>query len=111
MIGGGDCGPARLAAARAWWHRVAEHMPASAFYRAAGQIGLVPSPGGFWTPSFGTEAMFPGGKPFGPVLWPEHFGNSVTAAAVNYGTSPGDDHIADPYLYVGLRDGPSPERD
>ena len=79
MIGGGDCGPARLAAARAWWHRVAEHMPASAFYRA----------------------------PFGPVLWPEHFGNSVTAAAVNYGTSPGDDHIADPYL----RDGPSPERD
>jgi hypothetical protein len=58
VTGGADCAPARLAATRAWWHRVAEHMPAAALYRATGQIGLVPSPGGFRTPSFGTDARF-----------------------------------------------------
>jgi hypothetical protein len=58
MIGGADRALARLAATRAWWHRVAEHMLASALYRATGQIGLVPSPGGFRTPSFRTDARF-----------------------------------------------------
>ena len=29
-------------------------------------------------------------------------------ATINYGASPGDDHIADPYLYVGPHDGPPP---
>jgi len=58
MIGGADCASARLASTRAGWHRVAEHMPASALYRATGHTGLVPSPGGFWPPSFGTDARF-----------------------------------------------------
>jgi len=58
MIGGADCAPACLAATRAGWHRVAEHMPAFALYRAAGYTGLVPSPGGFRPPSFGTGARF-----------------------------------------------------
>jgi hypothetical protein len=35
------------------------------------------------------------------VLWPEHFDVGITAAAVNYGASPGDEHIAEPYLYAG----------
>ncbi|MCX4745878.1 hypothetical protein OG455_10125 [Kitasatospora sp. NBC_01287] len=36
-----------------------------------------------------------------PVIWPEHFDLGVTEAAVNYGVSPGDDFLAEPYAYVG----------
>ena len=60
MIGGADCAPARLAVTRGRWRRAAEHMPATALYRATGQIGLVPSPGGFRTPSCWTDAGFLG---------------------------------------------------
>jgi len=55
---------------------------------------------------FAAEA--PGDRPSAAVLWPEHFDIGITAAAINYGASPGDDHIADPYLYVGPHDGPPP---
>ncbi len=40
-------------------------------------------------------------------IWPEHFdlacelGPETTAARANYGASPGDESIAEPYLYVG----------
>jgi hypothetical protein len=34
-------------------------------------------------------------------LWPEHFDLGISAAAVNYGASPGDAHVPLPYLYVG----------
>jgi hypothetical protein len=38
-----------------------------------------------------------------PVLWPEHFdvGISVAADEVNYGVSPGDSAVDEPYAYVG----------
>jgi hypothetical protein len=36
-----------------------------------------------------------------PVLWPEHFDVSVTVDGVNYGVSPGDDYLDEPYAYVG----------
>ena len=191
MIGSADCASAHLAATRAGWHRVAEHILASALYRATGKIGLVPSPGGFRTPPFGTDGRFlavdgtelvvggdgggtrrtplttiraaaefagvtpgapvevyepatpldldaplmiesdaarllaewyglgaqalscfaaeiPGDQPTAPRLWPEHFDVGLTAAAINYGASPGDDHVADPYLYVSPHDGPPP---
>ena len=36
-----------------------------------------------------------------PVLWPEHFDLSVTAEEVNYGVSPGDAYLDEPYAYVG----------
>ena len=36
MTGGADCAPARVAATRAGWHRVAGHTPASALDRATG---------------------------------------------------------------------------
>jgi hypothetical protein len=36
-----------------------------------------------------------------PVLWPEHFDVGVTVDEVNYGVSPGDDYLAEPYAYVG----------
>jgi len=36
-----------------------------------------------------------------PVLWPEHFDLAITEAEVNYGVSPGDAHLPEPYAYVG----------
>lgn len=36
-----------------------------------------------------------------PVLWPEHFDVGITVAEVNYGVSPGDDYLPEPYAYVG----------
>jgi hypothetical protein len=36
-----------------------------------------------------------------PVLWPEHFDVGIALAEVNYGVSPGDAQIAEPYAYVG----------
>jgi hypothetical protein len=36
-----------------------------------------------------------------PVLWPEHFDVGITLDEVNYGVSPGDDHLPEPYAYVG----------
>ena len=53
-------------------------------------------------------AEIPGDKPTAAVLWPEHFDVGMTAAAINYGASPGDDHVTDPYLYVSPHDGPPP---
>jgi hypothetical protein len=51
-----------------------------------------------------------GAPPQEPILWPEHFDIGITIASVNYGASPGDDHLAEPYLYVGPHAGP-PVRD
>lgn len=36
-----------------------------------------------------------------PVLWPEHFDVAISVGEVNYGVSPGDDAIPEPYAYVG----------
>lgn len=36
-----------------------------------------------------------------PVLWPEHFDIAIDAGRVNYGVSPGDAFLAEPYAYVG----------
>jgi hypothetical protein len=40
-------------------------------------------------------------EPPAPVLWPEHFDVGITLDRVNYGLSPGDDEIPEPYAYVG----------
>jgi hypothetical protein len=53
-------------------------------------------------------AEIPGDEPAAVVLWPEHFDVGMTAAAINYGASPGDDQIPEPYLYVAPHDGPPP---
>ena len=45
-----------------------------------------------------------------PVVWPEHFDIGITVDAVNYGASPGDANLAQPYLYIGPHAGP-PVRD
>lgn len=36
-----------------------------------------------------------------PVLWPEHFDLGITRDEVNFGVSPGDVHVPEPYAYVG----------
>ena len=56
----------------------------------------------------GFAAEFPDDQPTAAVLWPEHFDLGITAGAINYGASPGDAQVADPYLYVGPHDGPPP---
>ena len=35
------------------------------------------------------------------MLWPEHFDIGISVDEVNYGVSPGDAHIGEPYAYVG----------
>jgi hypothetical protein len=50
------------------------------------------------------------GRPQQPVLWPEHLDLGIAVDEVNYGCSPGDAAIGDPYLYVGPHSGP-PLRD
>jgi hypothetical protein len=50
------------------------------------------------------------GCPQEPTLWPEHFDLGITVEATNYGASPGDGEIAQPYVYAGPHDGP-PRRD
>jgi len=51
--------------------------------------------------AWGDEAL----KRFAPdadrVLWPEHFDLGSTVGEVNYGMSPGDSQLAEPYAYVG----------
>ncbi len=37
-----------------------------------------------------------------PVLWPEHFDVGIRVDDVNYGVSPGDGYLAEPYAYVGV---------
>ena len=36
-----------------------------------------------------------------PVLWPEHFDVGISVGEVNYGLSPGDASLPEPYAYVG----------
>ena len=35
------------------------------------------------------------------TLWPEHLDVAIRAGRVNYGASPGDEHVGEPYVYVG----------
>jgi hypothetical protein len=42
-----------------------------------------------------------------PVLWPEHFDIAIRVDDVNYGVSPGDEYLAEPYAYVGVDPVPS----
>ena len=46
-------------------------------------------------------AMLDAAAPAHSTLWPEHFDVAIEVDGVTYGASPGDDDIAEPYLYVG----------
>jgi hypothetical protein len=64
--------------------------------------------------ALGAEAMrrlaaeIPSGQRSPVVLWPEHFDLGITAEAINYGASPGDGQIPEPYVYAGPHAGPPP---
>jgi hypothetical protein len=53
------------------------------------------------------RARYPGQPASAATIWPEHFdqalelGSAESGARANYGASPGDETIAQPYLYVG----------
>ena len=42
-----------------------------------------------------------------PVLWPEHFDVAIRVDEVNFGVSPGDGFIDEPYAYVGVASPPA----
>ncbi len=42
-----------------------------------------------------------------PVLWPEHFDVGIRVNGANYGVSPGDATVPEPYTYVGVDPVPS----
>jgi hypothetical protein len=54
-----------------------------------------------WTVGDRALRAFAGPTAKAPVLWPEHFDIGVTVDEVDYGVSPGDETIAEPYAYVG----------
>jgi hypothetical protein len=45
-----------------------------------------------------------------PVLWPEHFDVAIRVDEVNYGVSPGDGFLGEPYAYVGVTPPPGGDR-
>jgi len=45
-----------------------------------------------------------------PVLWPEHFDVAIRVDDVNFGVSPGDGFIAEPYAYIGVAAPPDGDR-
>jgi hypothetical protein len=42
-----------------------------------------------------------------PVLWPEHFDVAIRVHGLNFGVSPGDGFIEEPYAYVGAASPPA----
>ena len=42
-----------------------------------------------------------------PVLWPEHFDVAIRVHDMNFGVSPGDVFLAEPYAYVGVASPPA----
>jgi hypothetical protein len=44
-----------------------------------------------------------------PVLWPEHFDVAIRVHEMNFGVSPGDGFLAEPYAYVGVASPPAGE--
>ncbi len=42
-----------------------------------------------------------------PVLWPEHFDVGIRVDDINYGVSPGDGYLPEPYAYVGVEPVPT----
>jgi hypothetical protein len=45
-----------------------------------------------------------------PVLWPEHFDVAIRVHDMNFGVSPGDGYIEEPYAYVGVSSPPAGDK-
>jgi len=57
--------------------------------------------------ALGHEALVAFAPAETPVLWPEHFDVAIRVQDVNFGVSPGDGFIAEPYAYVGVASAPA----
>jgi hypothetical protein len=52
--------------------------------------------------SLGRDALIAFAPAQTPILWPEHFDVAIRADDTNFGVSPGDGFIEEPYAYVGV---------
>ena len=55
----------------------------------------------------GPDALIAFAADESPVLWPEHFDVAVRVHDMNFGVSPGDGFIEEPYAYVGVASPPA----
>jgi hypothetical protein len=56
--------------------------------------------------ALGQEALAAFAAEETPVLWPEHFDVAIRLHEINFGVSPGDGFIEEPYAYVGVASAP-----
>jgi hypothetical protein len=57
--------------------------------------------------SLGHDALIAFAASETPVLWPEHFDVAIRVLEVNFGVSPGDGFLDEPYAYVGAASFPA----
>jgi hypothetical protein len=57
--------------------------------------------------ALGHEALVAFAADKTPVLWPEHFDVAIAVQDMNFGVSPGDGYIEEPYAYVGVSSPPA----
>jgi hypothetical protein len=57
--------------------------------------------------SVGHDALIAFAPAQTPVLWPEHFDVAIRVQDANFGVSPGDGFIDEPYAYVGVSGPPA----
>ena len=91
--------PSDLAGAYADATGATEETPVEVDPAAAGELAAAWGAGDAALRAFGLAVV--GAEAPAPTLWPEHFDVAITVDAVNYGVSPGDDGIPEPYAYVG----------
>lgn len=72
-------------------------------------LALDPAPAGVIVRALvtGQEALAALAPGETPVLWPEHFDVAIRVGEVNFGISPGDGFIGEPYAYVGVASPPA----
>jgi hypothetical protein len=109
-----------LAVTRKSLHAVAELVLAGPQYRATGTVRLGIVPGGLATTrtpkllvdgsrvtgadgvTVGHDALVGFAPGETPVVWPEHFDVAIRVHEANFGVSPGDGFIDEPYAYAGV---------
>ena len=57
--------------------------------------------------ALGREALVAFAPGETPVLWPEHFDVAIRVQDTNFGVSPGDGFLSEPYAYVGAASPPA----
>jgi hypothetical protein len=60
--------------------------------------------------ALGHDALLAFAAAESPVLWPEHFDVAIRVHEMNFGVSPGDGFLEEPYAYVGIASPPVGDR-